>query len=104
VRSKAVAGRHLGWSEADLATKPYARFLNSQLAPLPRHVHAALYRGAVAEPLLPRVAAAAEALFGSAPMLEDGFALTANGALHVAARTAIARRDTGHDRLVVRLA
>jgi hypothetical protein len=37
--------------------------------------------------LLPPVAAAAEVLFGSAPVLEDGLALTANGAMHVAART-----------------
>ena len=34
-RSKPLAGRHLGWSEADRAGKPYARFLNPELAPLP---------------------------------------------------------------------
>ncbi len=87
MRSKPVAGRHLGWSEADLASKPYARFLDPQLAPLPAHVRDALDRGPVAEPLLPPPPAAAETLFGTAPVLEDGFALTADGAMHVAART-----------------
>ena len=87
MRSKPVAGRHLGWSEADLASKPYARFRNPRLAPLPAHICEALDRGPVAEPLLPPVRAAAENLFGTAPVLEDGFALAANGAMHVAART-----------------
>jgi DAPG hydrolase PhiG domain len=87
MRSRPIAGRHLGWSAGDLASKPYARFLNPQLAPLPRHVRHALHRGPVAEPLLPPVAQAGEKLFGTAPVLEDGFALAADGAIHVAART-----------------
>jgi DAPG hydrolase PhiG domain len=87
MRSKPIAGRHLGWSNADLAAKPYARFLNSQLQPLPTHIRHALDRGPIAEPLLPAVGAAAENLFGTAPVLEDGFALTADGAMCVAART-----------------
>ena len=87
MQSKPIAGRHLGWSEADLASKPYARFLNPRLAPLPDHIRAALHRGPVPEPLLPRLEAASENLFGSAPVLEDGFTLTTGGAIHVAART-----------------
>jgi hypothetical protein len=87
MRSKPIAGRHLGWSDADLASKPYARFWNAQLAPLPAHICRALHRGPVAEPLLPPVEAASENLFGTAAVLEDGFALTANGAMHVAVRT-----------------
>lgn len=87
MRSKPIAGRHVGWSRADLASKPYARFWNTQLAPLPAHVRHALDRGPVAEPLLPPVEAAPENLFGTAPVLEDGFALTAADAMHVAART-----------------
>ncbi len=87
MRSKPIAGRQLGWSEADLASKPYARFLNPQLAPLQDHIRVALHRGPVPEPLLPRIEAASENLFGSAPVLEDGFALTTDGAMHVTART-----------------
>jgi hypothetical protein len=87
MRSKPIAGRHLGWSDADRATKPYARFFNPQLAPLPPHICDALDRGPVPEPLLPPFKAAAENLFGTAPVLEDGFALASDGAMRVAART-----------------
>jgi hypothetical protein len=87
MQSKPIAGRHLGWSEVDLASKPYARFLNPRLAPLPDHIRAALHRGPVPEPLLPRLEAASENLFGSAPVLEDGFTLTTDGTIHVTART-----------------
>jgi len=87
MRSKPIAGRHLGWSDSDLASKPYARFLDPHIAPLPEHIRSALDRGPLPEPLLPPFAAAAENLFGAAPAFEDGFALTAEGAMHVAART-----------------
>jgi DAPG hydrolase PhiG domain len=87
MRSKPIAGRHLGWSDTDLAAKPYARFLNTQLQPLPAHIRHALDRGPVPEPLLPIIGAAAENLFGTAPVLEDGFALCAGGAMLVAVRT-----------------
>jgi hypothetical protein len=87
MRSKPVAGRHLGWSAADLASKPYARFLNEDIPPLPAHIRDALDRGPVAEPRLPPPHEAPQNLFGGAPVLEDGFALTAGGAIHVAART-----------------
>jgi hypothetical protein len=87
MRSKPIAGRHLGWTHADLATKPYARFLNAQLQPLPAHIRHALHRGPVPEPLLPAIGTAAENLFGGAAVVEDGFALTADGVMLVAART-----------------
>jgi hypothetical protein len=87
MRSKPIAGRHLGWTDSDRATKPYARFLDPQLAPLPAHILDALHRGPVAEPLLPPIDAAAENLFATATVLENGFALTADSAMLVAART-----------------
>ena len=86
-RSKPLAGRHLGWSEADRAGKPYARFLNPELAPMPSHVRAALDRGPVPGPLLPPFEAAPENLFGSAPVLENGFTIASDGAMRVSART-----------------
>ena len=87
MRSRPIPGRHLGWSDADRAAKPYANFLNTNIAPLSEHVRLALHRGPRPEPLLPPVSRAQEHLFAYAPVLEDGFALVANGAMHVAVRT-----------------
>jgi hypothetical protein len=84
---KPKAGRHVGWSDAELATKPYTRFYNPQMRSLPAEARAAAERGPADEQRLPPVAAAAENLFGGAPVLENGFALAASGAMHVAART-----------------
>jgi hypothetical protein len=53
MRSKPIDGRHLGWSDTDRATKPYARFLDPDIAPLPDHIRYALDRGPLPEPLLP---------------------------------------------------
>ena len=41
-RSRPIAGRHLGWDAADLATKPYARFLDPDIRPLPDPIRHAL--------------------------------------------------------------
>lgn len=87
MRSKARAGRHLGWSAADLGTQPYAHFWNPELAPLPAHVVEALNRGAVAEPLLPGLEGAAQNLYGNMPVLENGFTLTADGGMRVSVWT-----------------
>jgi len=87
MRSKPIAGRHIGWSAAELSSKPYAQFLNPHLAPLPAQVPQTLDRGPVAEALLPPIAEAPENLFGTAAVLENGFALTADGATHIAVRT-----------------
>ncbi|MGZ5840555.1 MAG: hypothetical protein ACXWJ8_01300 [Xanthobacteraceae bacterium] len=104
MRSKPIAGRHLGWSETDRATKPYARFLDPDIQALPDDTRYALDRGPLPEPLLPALDAAAPSLFGQAAAIENGFALAADGAMIVAARTDLPRRDAGHDRLVVWLA
>ena len=87
MRSKPIAGRHLGWSEADRATKPYARFLDPDIQALPDDIRHALDRGPLPEPLLPAHDAAAPSLFGQAAAIENGFALAADGAMIVAART-----------------
>jgi hypothetical protein len=87
MRSKPIAGRHLGWSEADRATKPYARFLDPNIQALPDDIRHALDRGPLPEPLLPAHDAAAPSLFGQAAAIENGFALAADGAMMVAART-----------------
>ena len=87
MRSKPIAGRHLGWSETDRATKPYARFLDPDIQALPDDIRYALDRGPLPEPLLPALDAAAPSLFGQAAAIENGFALAADGAMIVAART-----------------
>jgi DAPG hydrolase PhiG domain len=83
MRSTPVAGRKLGWSVADVAAKPFAKFWNPAMRPLPAHVVEALNRGPVAEPLVPGVQEAGENLFGGRPVLETGYALHAGGALHI---------------------
>jgi hypothetical protein len=86
--SKPIAGRYLGYREADRAT-PYARFFNPALAPLAPHVCAALDLGGVPAILLPDIDQAASNLFGADPVLEDGFVLTGDGGMRVSVRTAM---------------
>lgn len=83
MRSRQISGRHLGWSAADLATKPYARFYNPHMAPLPAHALEALTRGPVADVMLPTLKDSPAAMFGKEPVLEDAYTLTADGGMRV---------------------
>jgi len=83
--SKPFAGRHLGWSEADLRTKPYARFWRPHMAPIGAHARLALDEGPLAEPLLPPLPRASEMFAGDG--VENGFALTADGGMRIAIAT-----------------
>jgi len=85
--SRPVAGRHLGWTAEDLATKAYAKYWNPVLAPLAAHIGAALDRGGVAAPLLPPLADAARSMFSARGCLETGFARTSDGGIRVAILT-----------------
>lgn len=87
MRSRPVPGRTLGWSAAEIAAKPYGRFWNPVLAPLPSEAVEALHRGPVAEPLLPRLQEAPHSLFGPGPVLETGYTLNSDGGISVAVRT-----------------
>jgi hypothetical protein len=82
MRSTPIAGRQLGYSASDRA-KPFAKYWSPDMRPLPAHAVAAVNRGAVAPPLIPGVEDAQKNLFGGEPVLETGYALHANGALHV---------------------
>lgn len=86
--SKPIAGRYLGYREADRAA-PYARFFNPELAPLAPHVCAALDRGGVPDILLPDIDQATTNLFGGEAVLEDGFVLTSDGGMRVSVRSAM---------------
>ena len=83
--SKPIAGRHLGWSDADLRSKPHARFWRPQMAPLGLHARLALDEGPLAEPLLPPLSRAGEMFAGDG--VENGFVLTADGGMRLAIRT-----------------
>lgn len=86
--SKPIAGRYLGYREADRAA-PYAHFFNPELAPLAPHVCAALDRGGVPDILLPDIDQATSNLFGGEAVLEDGFVLTSDGGMRVSVRSAM---------------
>ena len=83
--SKPIAGRHLGWSDTDLRTKPYAAFWRPQMAPIGEHARLALDEGPLAEPLLAPLARASEMFAGDG--VENGFALTSDGGMRIAIRT-----------------
>lgn len=84
--SKPIAGRYLGYQEADRA-QSYGRFFKPVLVPLAPHISAALDRGGVPEELLPGIDLAPAILFGGDAMLEDGFVLTGDGGMRVSVRT-----------------
>jgi hypothetical protein len=86
--SKPIAGRYLGYRDADFA-QPFAHYFNPDLAPLAPHVCAALDRGGVPEELLPGIEGAAQNLFGGDKVLEDGFVMTSDGGMRISVRTAM---------------
>ena len=78
---KAVAGRHLGWSEGELATLPYARFWNPAMADISADAHRAVANSPMAEALLPPMAQAIGRIVDAE--VQNGFAVTSDGAIHV---------------------
>jgi len=79
--------RYLGMRAGDLDGKPYAKFWNPQLAPLPEHALQAIAHGPVAAALLPSLADAPRVLDPGHQALENGYGLGNDGSLHVAIRT-----------------
>jgi hypothetical protein len=79
--------RYLGMRPGDLEGKPYAKFWNPTMAPLSAHAREAMAHGPFAGPLLPPLRDAAALVEPGYLALEDGFALSEDGALHVAIRT-----------------
>jgi hypothetical protein len=79
--------RHLGMQPGELDGKPYARFWNPQMAPLPEHAREAIAHGPVADPLLPPLAEGARALESAERVLENGYCLAADGTLRIAIHT-----------------
>jgi hypothetical protein len=71
--------KHLGIVDGELSGKPYAKYWNPKMAPLPPHAHEALAMGPLAAELLPDV--------GQTSDIENGYGLWPDGSLHVAIRT-----------------
>ena len=78
---KPVPGRRLGWSSHEVATLPYARFWNPDMADISADAHRAVANSPMAEALLPPMAEA----IGNIPDAEvqNGFTVTSDGAIHV---------------------
>jgi hypothetical protein len=79
--AKPISGRHLGWSQEDLAIRPYAKFWNPVMADLSPSALQAVANSPVAEDLLPPMLEAVQDIEG-AP-IQDGYTLTSDGAAHI---------------------
>ena len=78
---KVVPGRRLGWSAGDLATLPYARFWNPEMADISADAHRAVANSPMAEALFPAMAQGIGAIVDAE--VQNGFTVTADGAIHV---------------------
>ncbi len=87
MRSRPVSGRHLGWTDADLASKPWARYWNPHMGELAPQAISALHAGPLAGPLLAGFAESRIALFDAGDRVENGFALFADGEMRLALET-----------------
>lgn len=86
----AGGSRYLGMKTGDLDGKPYARFWNPNMAPLPEHVREALAQGPVAAPLVPPLDQAARALEQpDGETLQNGYCLIPGGGVHLTLVTAM---------------
>jgi len=78
---KAVPGRRLGWSDHELATLPYARFWNPDMADISPDAYRAVANSPMAEELFPPVSQAIGSIVDAE--VQNGFTVTAAGAIHV---------------------
>ncbi|MGI9163063.1 MAG: DAPG hydrolase family protein [Mycobacterium sp.] len=78
---KVIAGRGLGWSASDLATLPYARFWNPEMADISADAHRAVANSPMAEGLFPAMAQGIGSIVDAE--VQSGFTVTADGAIHV---------------------
>lgn len=78
---------HLGMHDGELDNKPYSKFWNPRMAPLPEHAREALLVGALAAPLLPPLSDAPRLLQAGEQEVENGLGLRDDGTLYVAIRT-----------------
>ncbi len=78
---KPVSGRRLGWSDRELASLPYARFWNPDMADIPASAYRAVANSPMAEALFPPMSQAIAAIADAE--VQNGFTVTSAGAIHV---------------------
>ncbi len=78
---KPVPGRRLGWSDHELASLPYARFWNPDMADISADARRAVANSPMAEALFPPMSQSIAAI-GDAEV-QNGFTVTSDGAIHV---------------------
>ncbi len=78
---KPVPGRRLGWSAHEIATLPYARFWNPDMADISADAHRAVANSPMAEELFPPMAQAITGIIEAE--VQNGFTVTSDGAIHV---------------------
>jgi hypothetical protein len=78
---------YLGYTAHELETSPYARFLRSEMAPLPEHVREAIAMGLQTVDLLPPIESAPELQARGYWPVENGITISPDGALRVFVRT-----------------
>ena len=78
---KRVSGRRLGWSAHELATLPYARFWNPDMADISADAHRAVANSPMAEELFPPMPEAIGSIVDAE--VQNGFTVTSSHAIHV---------------------
>jgi hypothetical protein len=78
---------HLGYSAQELATSPYARFFDTDMAPLPAHVREAIAVGMQTVDLMPPVESAPNLHDAGYWPVETGATVSPDGAIRVFALT-----------------
>ena len=89
--NKSAGNQHLGFTAEELATCPYARFFNPELAPLPEHVKEALLIGGQASELFPPVERACDLQASGYWPVETGYTVAPDGAVRICALTIMPR-------------
>ena len=78
---KPVSGRRLGWSAHELATLPYGKFWNPDMADISTDAHRAVANSPMAEALFPPMSQAISSIVDAE--VQNGFTVTSDGAIHV---------------------
>jgi hypothetical protein len=78
---KTISGRRLGWSKRELASLPYARFWNPDMADISADAHRAVANSPMAEALLPAMPEAIASIVDAE--VQNGFNVTSSCAIHV---------------------
>ncbi len=79
--AKPLEGRHLGWTEGELASAPYARFWNPKMADISADAYRAVANSPMAHELFPPMREAIASVVDAE--VQNGYTITPTGAMHV---------------------